>query len=212
MEDINLYQSIVCNKNDGIQTNKNVLNIIKHLINTYSNENQHSKNMSRILSRRIYNEWKLLVESNFDKLELVINKNPYDKYDITIKVFDKLSVYEFKDLILDYLFPFVPPNLFINNIDASKFLHLTSERFRNQLKYVCDLDCLYCDSILCPNKWTPTSSIKTIINQIMLHRRYKCYAIIKLLTDAIKEKYLIKDIQIFEWLFNPALSFHLRND
>lgn len=212
MEDININQSIIFNKNDVIKSNKNILNVIKHLVNTYSSKNQNAKNMSRILSSRIYNEWKLLVEYNFDKLELIIHKNPYDNYDITIKVFEKQSVYEFRNIMMDYLFPFVPPTLFINNISASTFLHLTSERFRNQLKYVCDLKCLFCDSILCPNSWSATSTMTTTINQIMLHRRYKCYAIIKLLTDAIKDKYLIKDIQLFEWLFNPALPFHLRND
>lgn len=133
-----------------------------------------------------------------------------DKYDeITVEYTDGGNILvSFKKLHNKYIFnipgnyPFMPPRVYINEMEQDRFFNLASTRLTTVLKYVSGLDCLCCHSFLCKNNWSPSVTMERVINQMEEYKNYKYLIFIKLILDKIKEKYLNRDIDLDSWLFN----------
>jgi hypothetical protein len=50
-------------------------------------------------------------------------------------------------------------------------------------------------------KWSPLLTLLKIIDEVNLFRTYKKNIVNKIMSDKIKDKYLIADIDIESWLF-----------
>nr|QFG73648.1 MAG: hypothetical protein [Megaviridae environmental sample] len=137
------------------------------------------------MGRRISKELVLLQEFNY-------------KYSIVkpniIKVFDKdefLPRYavEFK-MPRDY--PFRPPEVLINSISLQMLLYSTFKALI--LKKITGIDCLCCESFLCPSKWTIAlnmpAMLKKIRNYLLLKRRVLWWFI----ASKIEQHYMIYGI------------------
>jgi hypothetical protein len=64
-----------------------------------------------------------------------------------------------------------------------------------------NFDCLCCSSILCPANWTPAIRIIKIIEEAEKIKKYRRLIINRLLAKKIIVKYLISDINLYQWLF-----------
>lgn len=108
-------------------------------------------------------------------------------------------------------YPFSPPKLTMNGLNIKEFFDLKTKRFKNLIKYVGEIECMCCNTYLCPNNWNPALTFDKIINQINHYKNIKYLIMIKLMADQIKLQYLNSDIDLDSWLFtlydrNP---FHL---
>lgn len=128
-----------------------------------------------------------------------------DNSEINIKIVRKekggSNNYIFK-LSLNY--PFVPPIITINDKTYKSFLMLSSKRFYHILRYIKGDSCLCCTSCCQNSNWTPAFTIQHILKEIDNIKETKYNIVLKILTDKIKEQYLIPDIDIDSWLFNIA--------
>lgn len=182
-------------------TNNNIVKIKNQHIDP------HLKQYLEILLMRMYKEFVFLTskKQNYNSIEFIVYKN----YDIDIFVNNKCHVYKFS-VKSNEQFPFTPPTVYIDNAETSIFFHFKSDRFRNQLKYICDAECLCCGMCICPIKWCVYHKLGDSLDELTTNAKYRHYVVIKVLVDLIKEKYLNTDIPIFEWLFVPKQSvYHL---
>ena len=100
---------------------------------------------------------------------------------------------------INHDYPFVPPKVEINNTPYYSFL-TTSPFLSKLLKKTYDIECLCCNAITCRHNWSPALTCYKIILEIRKYKKYRMNIMCKLLTDKIKNKYLINDIDIFSWL------------
>jgi ubiquitin-protein ligase len=132
---------------------------------------------------------------------ITVDEVSLDKYNnYCIRVTDLLySSYNTYNLYLQY-YPFRPPNVDICGVMYSEFLKMNSHLFVSKLKETYGIDCLFCNSILCPNNWGALVSLNSIIEEIRKFKSYRRDIINVLLAEKIKCKYLIDDIDIASWL------------
>jgi len=161
--------------------------------------------LQNINSEKINNKFllnRLLRESvnfstYFKSLSLTYSDNKYLLY-----VEDKLNYkYNKYCFILNENYPFAHPTLKINDILYKDFLMNGSLKYRKVFEKMAGLKCLCCDNILCNNIWSPAITLIKIVDQINLFRSYKKNIVYKIMSDKIKDKYLISDIDIESWLF-----------
>lgn len=129
---------------------------------------------------------------------IIVETNIYNKLVITLK--RKNNSYVF--IIPDY-YPFRNPTLEINGLSQNYFFDLKSNRFRSILKLISGMDCLCCSSYLCPTNWTPGITLDKIVTELENYKTIKYNIAIKIFTDKITETHLIKDIDLYSWLFKP---------
>ena len=110
---------------------------------------------------------------------------------------DSLSIYE---IYISEGYPFTCPKIKINGEDYLAFLRIKTQKFSRLLKNITGLSCLCCNSYLCSENWTPVTTICKMINEIRNMRKKKRNIINKFYADKIKDKYLIDDINLDEWL------------
>ena len=111
---------------------------------------------------------------------------------------DNVAVYEFH---VSGNYPFCPPKVFINGIAYIDFLRIKTRHFTNILKKITGFSCLCCHSYLCGENWTPTITIEKFINEIRFFRKNRRNIVNKYYADLIKDKYLVDDINLDEWLY-----------
>ena len=162
---------------------------------------------SKHIARRVKREYSQLILV-YDNINIDIN----DDNQVTVKIQkkselnDQLNNYHF---VLSYTYPFHPPTIFVNNKPYSKFLTLPSTRFTQVFHYIYGPKCLCCSSLTLHHNWSPALTIENILKEIDIIRQYKYEIVIKLLTDNIKNKYLIMDIDLDSYLFNVSNPFLL---
>jgi ubiquitin-protein ligase len=157
--------------------------------------------LPKLLSGRIKKESELLIKNGgYINLEVdIINNN------IIVELCKLEGEY-----INNYCFtvsknyPFTPPRLKINGQNHMEFFNLHSNRFRTVLHYIKGFDCLCCHSYLCKNNWGPALTLEHVYNEIKEYKKIKYCISLKLLSDKIKEKYLVMDIDLDSWLFDIA--------
>ena len=100
-------------------------------------------------------------------------------------------------------YPFNPPiNFNINNKDYKQYLKINSSKTIEELRTNYGIQCLCCSSIYCGGKWSPSLSIKNLINEFKQMNKYRREIINRILVNKIVDKYLVTDFNIIlnEWL------------
>lgn len=158
---------------------------------------------SKTMAKRLKRELNIVVDS-YDILQV----------DFTIKGELKIFFQKKKDnfftiicLTFSDCYPFLPPKITINEKSYFDCLRLKSIRFNSVLKYLNGLNCLCCSSFLCRDHWSPAFTINKIFLEIEEFKQIKRNIVRKLLLDKVKEKYLVKDIDLDSWLFNVKCPY-----
>jgi hypothetical protein len=154
------------------------------------------------IKKRIVNE---LVEfkQNYACIPVVIFEENYTKIsDSTIKINiipnDGDNLYCFT-ITRDY--PFKPPSkVTINYKDYKQYLKIDSPKTLGELRKYNDIQCLCCNTILCPANWSPAIKLQNFITEFKQIKKYRSDIIHRLLSKKIIDKYLISDINLLEWL------------
>ena len=113
---------------------------------------------------------------------------------------EKKIIYKF---LISNHYPFLPPDLYINNKKYGQYLKCPN-KFLNVLKYIRGIDCFCCSSCICDGNWTPSMTLKYIIEESEYNTNTKHNIMIKIFLDQIKDQYLISDIDLDSWLFHIA--------
>ena len=100
-------------------------------------------------------------------------------------------------------YPFHAPSIVRINYKDYRFnyLKINSEKTLKELKEFIKFDCLCCSSILCPENWSPAIRLVKIIDEIKQIRYCRMIIIHRLLAKKIIDRYLIHDINLYQWLF-----------
>jgi ubiquitin-protein ligase len=158
---------------------------------------------SRTMAKRLKREFESLLDI-YDILKLEYNM----KGELQI-FFQKKDDYNFNIFCFTFpdCYPFRPPVITINEKGYFNSLRLRSTRFNSVLKYLNGMSCLCCSSFLCRDHWSPAFTVKKILLEIEEFKLVRRNIVRKLLLDKIKDKYLVKDIDLDSWLFNVMLPY-----
>lgn len=125
----------------------------------------------------------------------------YDTQTNTIKI----TINNEYTFIVNSKYPFESPLFHFNNQPYSHYLRLPSQRFSEHLKKFTSKTCLCCSSLCCKYKWSPAIKLTMFVDELNKIRQYKRNIVYKILSDKIKDKYLIDDIQLDSFLFPLVL-------
>jgi len=103
--------------------------------------------------------------------------------------------------IINRQYPFHSPRFCYNNQPYSYYLKFISQRFTEYLKKFTNKGCLCCSSLSCKYNWSPAIKLKMFIDELNKIREYKRNIVYKILSEKIKDKYLIDDIVLDSFLF-----------
>jgi ubiquitin-protein ligase len=119
-------------------------------------------------------------------------------FNITFKNIKDNRVYKFT---ITQNYPFSPPKLELNYKSYSSYLTLQSENFREIFCKLKGQRCLCCETLTCPDNWSPQFTLNEIIDEVdKFHKECREIADI-VIVNVIKRKYLIDDVNILEWLY-----------
>jgi hypothetical protein len=176
------------------------------------NNTQIESITNNCLKSRIRHEYKELskiyvnnaANNNDDSIVLF-----YDTQTNTIKITinDKLNetINNEYTFIVDSNYPFESPLFHFNKQPYSHYLRLPSQRFSEHLKKFTSKTCLCCSSLSCKYNWSPAVKLTMFIDELNKIRQYKRNIVYKILSDKIKDKYLIDDVQLDSFLFPIVL-------
>ena len=156
---------------------------------------------SRSLKKRLTNE---LVEfvKNGSYVDVEYKENFKNSNNSTIIVTivpnNENIVYHFT-IKKDYPFCY-PTNFRINYKDYKNFLKIDSLKTLNELRIYNKIQCLSCQTISCGTNWSPSLKMQNFINEFKKMKKYRRDIMYRLLIGKIVDKYLISDINIYEWL------------
>ena len=152
--------------------------------------------MSHISRKRITHECSELLKLNIYDF----NVERSEKNEIVLSFYkihnNKKTHYVF---ILDS-YPFKTPTIYINNISLQDFIKVPSEHL-SLLKDWKHMECLCCHSFLSNHNWSALISFQNIIAEISRLKDIKAALYILALTEKIKYKYLVKDIDLSSWIY-----------
>ena len=124
---------------------------------------------------------------------LVLTKYPEAKLDTnanTLVLSLDLNKIHVK-LIFDSEYPFrAPKSVLLNNVSYNKYSQFSINKNT----------CQCCESLLCGNKWSPGFKCLQIIDEIKQNINLKQKKVYLHLIEQIKDKYLVADIPIEEWI------------
>lgn len=160
----------------------------------------------KCLKNRIKNEYKELdkIYTSDQKYQLTVS---YDSIisNVTITLFEQNYNNEYI-FIIDRKYPFYPPKFRYNNQPYSHYLKLPSKRFSEYLKKFTNKVCLCCSSLSCKYNWSPGIKLKMFIDELNKIREHKRNIVYKILSEKVKEKYLIDDVDLDSFLFPSILK------
>ena len=81
------------------------------------------------------------------------------------------------------------------------YLNSKSQEFKTKLLKYKKIRCLCCHTILCNDNWSPAYTMKHVIDEVEIFKNIFSDISKIVMIDVIKKKYLIKDIDILQWLF-----------
>jgi len=170
------------NKTDLIENNNLKLELLS------------SKCVSRRLKREFISMYKL-----YDKIMIESNQITSAFNVIVYELIDNKSVcYKFT---INHNYPFIAPIVFLNNRTYKTFLCGKTKYEDIHLKKFTGLNCLCCASLTCLDNWSPRHTLTNLIDEIKYYKKIKRDLVFKIITDVIKFKYLIDDIDLASWLF-----------
>jgi len=96
-------------------------------------------------------------------------------------------------------YPFTPPTITItttmtNRIPYMTWLKTNSPRIHQTLKKITNTDCLCCSTILCPNRWSPTMTLRNILQEIERTHQLKRKIKYILATKDIGKKFNLPEV------------------
>jgi hypothetical protein len=163
--------------------------------------------------RRLYNEIKILNETDDKETGIIsseikvynLNEGVRSAY-ITALLMPMLHyninvVFQF---VNEY--PFIQPTVVLQRKDTGetiyykKMLHSESKMINDILFNQFKIRCLCCESVTCGEHWSPIRHFDFILNEINEFLIIKIRIIEKLHALKVKQRYLIDDINIQEWL------------
>ena len=158
-------------------------------------ENIGSKPVKRRITRELE---KLNEHCSLISIDSELNETSnFDKHKYIVNILDSKNGLIYS-IILSNTYPFKTPGVQINFRPYQEFLRIGSTE---QLKKIHNLNCLCCSTITCGNNWSPAFTMNNLIEEIRRLKGYKRDLINKLLSDKIKLRYLIDDIDLDCWLF-----------
>jgi hypothetical protein len=169
-----------------MEHNFELINYNKNIIEKYG-----SKSIGRRLEKELESLYILYEEIILEIFNNNICVNIYEN------VNNKKMHYKF---IINNNYPFLNPNIYVNNIDYKQLLISKTKSEINNLKKFKGINCLCCASLSCRNNWTPAIKLNNIITEIKKFKQIKRDLIYKLIIDIIKKKYLIDDIELYSWI------------
>jgi len=149
-----------------------------------------------IYEKRILNEVSdIFLNHNNVKLEYSDNRK--------IIICSKIKNYLI-NIELEYSYPFVPPTVKIDNMYIFDFYKFPGMRMNNIMNdsQLSNIVCFCCTSFLNKRNWSPCRKMNKIIDEIIEIINLKKKIYFKILIDKIKDKYLINDINLFQYLFS----------
>jgi ubiquitin-protein ligase len=182
--------------------NKDVNNPVYYLFRTLidePNKNAISSINLPCIKSRLKREYSDLYTKYPNSIIYIYNNESLKKISFSIRIDEgnKMQNYVF---LIDNKYPFYPPRIEYNHHPYSLFLQSPSNRFGIYLQKLFNKNCLCCASLDCKYNWSPGINLSMIINDISLMRKYKRCIVKAILIDAIKDKYLIDDIDILTYI------------
>jgi hypothetical protein len=153
------------------------------------------------LRTRVKNEYNELkkIYGDSNKHELFVSyDNTLDETKITLLEQINNNNYVF---ILDKNYPFYSPKFYFNNQPYTHYLKLPSRRFSEVLKKFTNTTCLCCSSLSCKYNWSPAIKLRMFIEELKKIRQYKRHIVYKILSEQLKDKYLIDDVDLDSFLY-----------
>ena len=123
-----------------------------------------------------------------------VETHVFDNHDCIL--FDNQKIHV--QFVLDKMHPFRPPiNIMLNN-----FEYLALLRCNNIYLKMLNInkECLCCESLTCKNNWTVQTNIHNLMDEIFTNMNIKSRIVELIHALKIKEKYLIDDIPIHQYL------------
>lgn len=162
-----------------------------------------SKKITQACIKRVKKELKSIVElniANYGSFSSTVEKNEFGHIYLLVSFYNNNDnkYYEFK---FSNNYPFVPPKLNLNFKPYSHYLRIKPGEFLNILLKLKKIRCLCCDTITCPDNWSPAFTMIKIMDEVSTYQKI-CREIADIaIINVIKRKYLINDINILEWLY-----------
>ena len=167
---------------------KEKLSIIKNL----SMRKRLTRELISLNDNEIY-----LMDFNYNNANTNQHHN-YFKYSINLYEVSTNRIYE---IILSDNYPFVPPKLNINSKPYSYYFTPSTHKYNDLLLKYKKIRCLCCKTITCGDNWCPVFTVSNIINEVHEFENYFKEISHRVITDVIKRKYLISDINLIEWIY-----------
>lgn len=157
------------------------------------------------LRKRIKREINLLTNQNICVEDNVVIKSitSYNTKNITDYMieFKNLNDQKYYKFMVPLHYPFKPPKLFINNKSINLYYKIDNIEFNNALIKYNKLQCFCCNSLLCPEIWSPQFTFINILNDVNKVKTICREIAFRVIINVIKRKYLIEDINLVEWLY-----------
>jgi hypothetical protein len=170
-------------------------------------------NLRQSYKRRLYNEIKILNETDDDEIGIIsseikmynLNRDVRSTYtSVLVMPMLKYNINVIFQFGNEY--PFIQPSVLLQRKDTGetiyykKTLHFESKTMSDILFNQFNIHCLCCKSVTCGEQWSPIRHFDFILNEIDEFFKIKNRIIEKLHALKVKQRYLIDDINIQEWL------------
>jgi hypothetical protein len=163
--------------------------------------------------RRLYNEIKILNETDDKETGIISSEiKVYNLNDDVRSVYITALLMPMLHYNINVVFqfvneyPFIQPTVVLQLKDTGetiyykKMLHSESKMINDILFNQFKIRCLCCESVTCGEHWSPIRHFDFILNEINEFLIIKSRIIEKLHALKVKQRYLIDDINIQEWL------------
>ena len=170
-------------------------------------------NLRQSYKRRLYNEIKILNETDDDEIGIIsseikmynLNRDVRSTYtSVLVMPMLKYNINVIFQFGNEY--PFIQPSVLLQRKDTGetiyykKTLYFASKTMSDILFNQFNIRCLCCKSVTCGEQWSPIRHFDFILNEIDEFFKIKNRIIEKLHALKVKQRYLIDDINIQEWL------------
>ena len=163
--------------------------------------------------RRLYNEIKILnktddKETGIISSEIKVYNLNEDVRSVYITALLMPMLHYNINVVFQFVneYPFIQPTVVLQLKDTGetiyykKMLHSESKMINDILFNQFKIRCLCCESVTCGEHWSPIRHFDFILNEINEFLQIKSRIIEKLHALKVKQRYLIDDINIQEWL------------
>ena len=131
-----------------------------------------------------------IFEKNYPDLFIYIIPNDYSIYRMRYTLYVQITYSK--------SYPFKAPKVIVNKYDYKRLLRTNPNDLRKYFQL--DISCLCCSTILCNGNWAPVYNTQKILKEIENNIILKIRLIEKLHCKKIKDKYLIDDVPILEFI------------